>query len=355
MKRHICAGAGALVLALAGAGTATAAGGCCGSAGQEGEQTASGGDQSVGEQSNDADVAQEQGNGNVNISPAIALGGDASTHNAQGNGNTAIAFVDQANAVDQSQDVSQTQSVASGGGGCCGASSQSAEQSVYGGDQSVDEQRNDADVTQEQGNGNLNRSPAIALGAVEHGGCGPCSKGKDGGDDSSASTWNAQGNGNKAIALVGQSNAADQSHAVTQLQKLVSDGCCDTGHTPSCSSLQKPELRCSGSSGQAGTQSVWGGDQSVGRQKNDADVTQEQGNGNENRSPAKAHGGETRDPCAPCEKGKSGGDSSASTWNAQGNGNTAVAGVQQGNTATQSQSIWQGQRLIDACKEVMRW
>ena len=85
-------------------------------------------------------------------------------------------------------------------------------------------------------------------------------------------------------------------------------------------------------------------------------MTQEQGNGNENRSPAKAFGGgKPHDSCGPCSKGKGGdGGSSASTWNAQGNGNSAAAGVWQGNAATQSQSTWQGQRLIDACKEVMR-
>ena len=54
---------------------------------------------------------------------------------------------------------------------------------VEGGDQSVDGQSNDADVTQEQGNGNVNVSPAIAVG----------------GD---ASTHNEQGNGNTAVAFV---------------------------------------------------------------------------------------------------------------------------------------------------------
>jgi hypothetical protein len=451
MKRHICAGAGALVLALAGAGTASAgglpilggqqgvqsaslgdqsvgeqrntadvtqtqgsfnlnvspaiailgdastenaqgngntavagvsqsneasqsqtvdqaqrlegdSGGCCASSDQEASQTSEGGDQSVGEQKNDADVTQEQGNGNINISPAIAIGGDASTHNEQGNGNTAVAFVDQANSADQSQDVAQKQSVTSGGGGCCGASSQSAEQKAHAGDQSVGEQKNEADVTQEQGNGNENRSPAIAFPGKEHDSCGPCAKGKDGGggSGSSASTWNAQGNGNKAVALVGQSNSADQSQNVAQEQSVTSSGgCCDTPykpHKPDCKTSKKPEPLCGGTPGQTAKQSVWGGDQSVGEQKNEADVTQEQGSGNENRSPAYAQGGKKHDTCGPCAKGKDGGGgSSASTGNAQGNGNKAVAGVSQGNTATQSQSVWQGQRLIDACKEVMRW
>ena len=334
---------------------------CCGSAEQAAEQTVEGGDQSVGEQSNDASVTQSQGNGNLNISPAIAIGGDASTHNEQGNGNTAVAFVDQANSTDQSQDVAQKQSVTSDGDGCCGAPSQSAEQTVYGGGQSVGTQKNQADVAQEQGNGNENRSPAKAFGGGKsHDSCGPCSKGKGGDGGSSASTWNAQGNGNKAVALVGQSNAADQSQDVSQTQRLVSAGCCDTSHKPyepSCKSSKKSERRCGSDSGQTGEQSVWGGGQSVGTQKNQADVAQEQGNGNENRSPAKAFGGgKSHDSCGPCSKGKGGdGGSSASTWNAQGNGNSAAAGVWQGNAATQSQSTWQGQRLVDACKEVMRW
>jgi hypothetical protein len=448
MKRHICAAAGALVLALAGAGTATAgslpilggqqgvqsaslgdqsvgeqkndadvtqtqgsfnvnvspaiailgdastknaqgndntavagvgqsneasqsqtvaqaqrleggSGGCCASGGQEATQTSEGGDQSVGEQRNDADVTQEQGNGNVNISPAIALGGDASTRNEQGNGNTAAAFVDQANSADQSQDVAQTQSVTSGGDGCCSAPSQSAEQTVSGGDQSVGEQRNDADVTQEQGNGNVNVSPAIALGGgKQHESCGPCSKQKGGGEGSSQSTGNAQGNGNTAVALVGQHNDATQSQTVRQGQWLASGGCCGKPHTSSCAP-KKPEHRCGEDARNqaAGDQSVDGGDQSVGTQKNEADVPQEQGNGNVNVSPAIAvGGGKQHDSCGPCAK-EHGGDtgSSASTWNVQGNGNSAAAGVWQGNTATQSQSTWQGQSLVDACKEVMRW
>jgi hypothetical protein len=335
--------------------------GCCASGGQEPSQSAEGGDQSVGEQRNDADVMQEQGNGNINISPAIAIGGDAATHNEQGNGNTAVALVDQANSADQSQDVAQEQSVTSGGGGCCGAQSQSAEQTASGGDQSVGKQKNEADVTQEQGNGNVNASPAIAIGGgKQHDSCGPCSKGKDGDGGSSASTWNAQGNGNKAVALVGQSNTAGQSQDVAQKQVVTSEGgCCAKPHTsqkPTCKTPKQPEHLCGGTSGQAAEQSVWGGDQSVGKQKNEADVTQKQGNGNVNISPAIAVGGKEHDSCSPCWKDKSGdGGSSASTWNAQGNGNNAVAGVWQGNTATQSQSVWQGQRLIDACKEVMRW
>ncbi|HET6683059.1 MAG TPA: hypothetical protein VFG75_05125, partial [Gaiella sp.] len=185
-------------------------------------------------------------------------------------------------------------------------------------------------------------------------------KGKDGDEGTSASTWNAQGNGNKAVAVVGQGNAADQSQDVAQKQSVTSDGgCCVEPHKPyesNCKTPKQPEHLCGGTPGQAAEQSVWGGDQSVGKQRNEADVTQEQGNGNVNVSPAIAFGGKKHDSCSPCWKDKGGdGGSSASTWNAQGNGNNAVAGVWQGNTATQTQSVWQGQSLIDACKEVMRW
>ena len=74
------------------------------------------------------------------MSPAIAIGGDASTWNAQGNGNTAVAGVDQSNEASQSQAVDQAQQVTGG-----------SEQTVEGGDQSVGEQSNDASVTQSQG------------------------------------------------------------------------------------------------------------------------------------------------------------------------------------------------------------
>jgi hypothetical protein len=43
-----------------------------------------------------------------------------------------------------------------------------------------------------------------------------------------ASTWNAQGNGNEAFALVAQSNKADQSQSAEQKQLGGSKGCgCD--------------------------------------------------------------------------------------------------------------------------------
>ena len=95
---------------------------------QTGSQSASFGDQTVGEQRNEADVTQAQGNKNANVSPALGKGGNkqhrscgghvkkgrpahggAATWNAQGNGNAARADVDQGNTVDQSQDARQSQ------------------------------------------------------------------------------------------------------------------------------------------------------------------------------------------------------------------------------------------------------
>jgi hypothetical protein len=109
MKRYVCTVAIGFVLALVSTGTATAGG--LPLLGQTGTQSTSFGDQSVGEQKNDADVNQYQGNGNVNIAPAIAVFGDAETTNYQGNGNAAVAWVDQSNSVDQSQAAYQWQDV----------------------------------------------------------------------------------------------------------------------------------------------------------------------------------------------------------------------------------------------------
>ena len=88
MKRYVCTVAAGLLLALAGSGTASATGLPILGGIQEATQSVSFGDQTVGEQKNDADVTQKQGNGNVNIAPAIAIFGDAETTNKQGNGNT---------------------------------------------------------------------------------------------------------------------------------------------------------------------------------------------------------------------------------------------------------------------------
>jgi hypothetical protein len=320
---------------------------CCDGQSQTGEQSTYGGDQSVDEQKNDADVDQWQGNGNIAVAPAIAVFGDAETTNYQGNGNEAKAYVDQKNSVDQSQTSHQRQSLESSGLGrhCCTGSSQTGEQSTYGGDQSVDEQKNDADVDQWQGNGNVWIGPAIAIG----------------GD---ASTRNYQGNHNTAKADVDQNNEVDQSQSSTQKQDSTQEGggCCKT--TSDCKPSRGCEPRkgygkkswsrkdcCESRSSQTGEQKTSFGDQTVGRQKNDADVTQKQGNWNGLFAPALAFGGGKHDSCySRCEKSwhSLGGD--AETTNYQGNGNEAKAYVDQKNSVDQSQTSDQRQTLADTCR-----
>ena len=311
-------------------------GSCCDGQSQTGEQKADFGDQTVGEQKNDADVNQFQGNGNVNVSPAIAVFGDASTKSAQGNDNDAYAYVDQSNEAHQSQDATQDQRLVQRGGTCCDGQSQAGEQRVYGGDQTVEKQKNDADVTQKQGNGNVNVSPAIAVF----------------GD---ASTRNYQGNHNKADASVDQSNAAHQSQSAEQSQYLHQSGgrCCEKSYD--CKSYRcepKKETCCDGQS-QTGEQRVYGGDQTVEKQKNDADVTQKQGNGNVNVSPAIAFGGKHGSCDWKCSGSRGGYGGDASTRNAQGNGNDAYADIDQSNAVEQSQLAGQRQGLVQACKEVI--
>ena len=144
MKRYFCTVATGLLLALVSTGSAAAGLPLLGDT-QQGSQSTSFGDQSVGEQKNDADVNQAQGNGNVNVSPAIAIFGDATTWNAQGNGNTAQADVDQSNTATQTQDSRQNQDLEqngpSGSGHCCGGQSQTGEQATDFGDQTVDKQK----------------------------------------------------------------------------------------------------------------------------------------------------------------------------------------------------------------------
>jgi hypothetical protein len=328
-------------------------GSCCTSSEQSGEQKVYGGDQTIGEQKNDADVGQYQGNGNINVAPAVSVFGDASTRNSQGNGNTAVAVVDQSNSATQSQRTSQTQSLDQSGGSCCDGQSQAGEQKIGFGDQTIDKQRNEADVTQKQGNGNVNISPAISVF----------------GD---ASTWNAQGNGNTAIAVVDQSNSATQSQSASQTQDLAQNGdCCERpdgckdhyGCKPKDgyekSGWYGKEERCCDGSSQTGEQKTFFGDQYVGKQENDADVYQAQGNHNLNVAPAisipKRHKGKS---CGKEHYGKCGGDGHyvpdggyASTWNSQGNGNTAVAYVGQSNDARQSQWASQTQTLVQGCCE----
>src|SRR5688572_21195736 len=198
---------------------------CCDGQSQTGEQTADFGDQTA-QQSNTADVDQWQGNGNLNVAPAVSVFGDAETKTVQGSGNEANANVTQSNDASQSQDSTQKQWLDQDGGGCCkppvhcdkpnrcspkeyggypkapekkdghsccDGQSQTGEQTAYFGDQTA-QQSNDADVDQKQGNGNVNIAPAIAIF----------------GD---AETTTVQGSGNTATANVDQSNSADQSQS----------------------------------------------------------------------------------------------------------------------------------------------
>jgi hypothetical protein len=297
MKRYVCTVAAGLLLALAGTATASANVELP-EPGQSGTQVADFGDQSVGEQKNDADVTQAQGNGNFNLSPSIGLGGDAETTNAQGNDNYAASEIDQENDVDQSQDATQEQSLEQSGSNdhCCTDQSQSGEQTTYGGDQTVEKQENDADVSQYQGNGNVNVSPAIAIF----------------GD---AETTNEQGNGNVAKSDIDQENDVDQSQSSTQTQHATQEG----GDNHECG--------CDGGQSQTGEQKTSFGDQWVGEQRNGADVTQLQGNGNINVSPAVAVFGD------------------ATTTNKQGNDNYAKSEIDQRNDVDQSQDSYQRQSL----------
>jgi hypothetical protein len=106
---------------------------------------------------------------------------------------------------------------------CCDGRDQTGSQSASFGDQTVGEQRNDADATQEQGNKNANVSPALGTGGrKQHRLCGHVKNGKPG--DGGASTWSAQGNGNVAQADVDQGNTVDQSQASLQDQGLSQNG-----------------------------------------------------------------------------------------------------------------------------------
>ena len=325
---------------------------CCDGQSQAGEQKASFGDQSVDKQRNDADVTQKQGNGNVNVSPAIAVFGDAKTSNEQGNGNYASSDVDQRNDVDQTQRSYQRQSLDQNGA-CCGGRSQAGEQRFYGGDQHAGKQRNDADVSQWQGNGNVNVSPAIAIF----------------GD---AETRNRQGNDNVAKSYVDQRNDVDQSQSSKQKQYGTADGggCCQKpqydckhgcepkkgyGHDRGCEPKQRYDCTQKGHErGQQAEQKASSGDQHVGKQRNDADVTQKQGNGNLNLSPALGFGGKHDSCSSKCGKSRYDHHAAATTTNEQGNGNYAKSDLDQKNTVDQSQTSYQSQSLVTTCKRLIR-
>ncbi len=119
------------------------------------------------------------------------------------------------------------------------------------------------------------------------------------------------------------------------------------GNAPSCIPAHQPggKAECCDGEVQTASQSASFGDQTVGKQKNDASVTQKQGNENANVSPALGIGGEKKHSCG-CKHAKSKpAHSGASTWNFQGNGNAAQADVDQGNTVDQSQASGQHQSL----------
>jgi hypothetical protein len=220
----------------------------------------------------------------VNVSPAIAIFGDATTWNAQGNGNTARTDVGQSNAVTQSQSATQNQNLGQSGGSCC--------------------------KPRDRG-----KPPENGCKPAPHGdlkGSAPCSMEPWGGCRSPKD---------------GQVTAHDNRPSCMPMYPDGKTGCCN-GRM------------------QMGSQSASFGDQSVGKQKNDADVTQTQGNENANASPALGTSGKkqhrSRGPHA--KKGRPG-HGGAATSNAQGNGNVAKADVDQGNMVDQSQVSRQSQSL----------
>jgi hypothetical protein len=362
-----------MLLALASTGSAAAGLPLLGGS-QQGTQSTTFGDQTVGEQRNDADVTQAQGNGNVNVSPALAIFGDAETSNVQGSGNKAEADVDQSNEATQSQDSTQSQRLDQNGGSCCGGQSQTGEQSTTFGDQTVGEQRNDADVDQYQGNGNLNISPAIAIGGKEESCRSKCgASAKRAGD---ISTSNVQGSGNRASTDVDQSNSVSQTQSASQAQDLTQSGggCCQpkggkprngkpNGCKPSrgipttdrhpgpCDERKQPGrgFDCCAGEVQVGSQSTSFGDQSVGKQQNDADVEQAQGNKNGNVSPAFGAGRKSGSCKPKCASWKGPGGAvrahGAQAGSGQGNQNATGADVDQGNTTDQAQGAEQHQGL----------
>jgi hypothetical protein len=362
---------------------------CCGGQSQTGEQRTYGGDQTVGEQKNTADVEQKQGNGNINISPAIAVFGNAETTNHQGNGNVAKSEIDQENEVEQSQDATQKQELSQKGGDCCSpkhgyggkaccdnGQSQTGEQKTSFGDQTVGEQKNEATVTQKQGNDNLNISPAIAIGGGQNGSCYSKCETSHLPLGGGAETTNAQGNGNYAESEIDQENEVEQSQDSTQKQDLTQLGgrCCEP--RPSCKSSygcepkkdygRKPSPECSSSCeprkeygkksccehgpSQTGEQKVFFGDQTVGEQKNRAEVTQKQGNDNVSFAPAVGFGGRDASCRTACGKSRYAGHDGAVTKNKQGNGNVAKSEIDQENEVEQKQRSYQEQDLVEMCK-----
>ena len=102
MKRYVCIVVTGLLLALVSTGTATATG--LPTLGQSPTQVTTFGDQTVGEQKNDADVNHEQNNVNV-LSPPIAIAvlGNAEAGNDQKNVDASETNIKQGNEAEQNQ------------------------------------------------------------------------------------------------------------------------------------------------------------------------------------------------------------------------------------------------------------
>jgi hypothetical protein len=292
----------------------------------EGGQSVKGGDQ-YADQSNSAEVRQDQENKNFNFSPAFSRGqrSDAcgcdygksfqgeghsnndgpSTMNFQGNWNHSDADVDQDNDIDQGQAARQASTSSADGEGYWKHGDNGGDQAVKGGDQKAG-QSNSATVGQDQTNKNFNLSPALDFASGKEG-CGCESKHSydKHGRNEGASTSNGQVNSNRADADIDQDNDADQSQRASQ--SSASGGGEPIWH------------KSKGGMDQA----LKGGDQEV-SQGNTADVSQTQENKNVNVSPAiSVFGGD------------------ASTSNYQKNSNYADADVDQDNDADQAQSARQ--------------
>ena len=320
-------------------------------------------------------MTQKQGNGNVWIGPAIAIGGDAETTNYQGNGNKAKAEVEQENDVDQSQSSKQKQEISGDGGSCCESkghgkygyekkecchgSSQTGEQKTSFGDQTVGKQENDADVTQKQGNDNFAFAPAVSFGGNKGDSCsskcGPSKHGSYGGHGSygdGAETTNYQGNeeqgggrgarqktrrrpearASSPEAAPGRARAWLQARRSSTTKGWKQKDCCER------------EL-----GSQTGSQTAYFGDQTVEEQRNDADVTQKQGNDNVAFAPALSFGGSKEGDSCNSKCGESAWSTEATVAAAPRRPTTRATGTRQRprssrrTTSTRAQSSYQRQ------------
>jgi hypothetical protein len=127
----------------------------------------------------------------------------------------------QSNKAEQEQTANQ---YSAGGGsgwskgdcGCEREKGKGAAQSADFGDQSIGEQSNESNPKTEQGNENVNFSPAFSGGTPKQAKTSCGCDGHDGGAGG-ASTRNSQGNGNESTTVVLQSNKAKQEQTANQL------------------------------------------------------------------------------------------------------------------------------------------